>query len=323
MKLFIGVDVSKNSLDIYCNGITSQVSNNRAGLTKLYKVLQKEVKGGNEIELIVCEATGGYENKLVYFSVEKNMPIHVAHANKVRHYAEAEGILAKTDKIDACLLAKYGETMKVKAINRLPTAEEKELIGLLKRREQLKADKVREKVRLDKDLNPMARKSINSHIKWLEKEIAMIDAELKQLEENDFIKTKVDLLKSVPGIGDISAYTLIAFLPELGSIAKAKKVVALSGLAPFCKDSGKHRGKRYIQGGRADVRKALYMAALSSVRHYKEMQDFYERLRSKGKLAKVALIAVARKLLSVVNSVMWRQTAWQETYPVVAVNKNF
>lgn len=317
MKLFIGVDVSKNTLDIYCNNKVITVSNNQTGLTEFHSLLQQEVKNSNKIAMIVCEATGGYEKKLVKFAFSKSIPVHMAHPNKVRKYAESKGLLAKTDKIDACLLADYGEIMKVQPIDKMRTTEEEILVGLLKRREQLKEDKIREMVRLDKDLVVSSKKSIKFHIKWLEKEITTIEIKIKKIRgEHESINTKIELLKSVPSIGNITACILVAFLPELGSTAGSKKIVALAGLAPYVKESGKYKGKRFIHGGRSVVRQALYMSALTSVRHYKEMSEFYLRLRDNGKTAKIALIAVARKLLTVLNSVMYRKTAWQETCPV-------
>ncbi len=316
MKLFIGVDVSKNTLDICCNGKAVCVPNNTQGLNKFYSLLKQEIKAGNEVALVVCEPTGGYETKLVEFIVGKNMPMCVAHANKVRNFAKSKGLLAKTDKIDACLLAEYGEVTKAQPTAKLPSAENKMLAELLKRREQLKTDKTRETVRLDKNLRLEIKNSIRSHIKWLEKEIRVIEDEIKTLQkEHESINTKVELLKSVPSVGNITACSLVAFLPELGSSTEAKKITSLVGLVPFVKDSGTYKGRRFIQGGRANLRKIIYMAALSSIRHYKEMREFYLRLRNKGKTAKVALIAVARKLLTVLNSVMWRQTLWQETCP--------
>jgi transposase len=309
MKLFVGVDVSKNNLDVYINGNNISVLNNQKGFEKIYSALQKEVKRGNEMGLILCEPTGGYEAKMVKFMQEINMPIHVAHANKIRSFAKAKGILAKTDRIDAGVIAQYGETMKPEPDKRLHTAEEEFLGELMKRREQLIGDKIRESNRLEKEQSSSVTKSIKSHIKWLEKEIGKTEKEVNKLRENKELNAKIELLKSVPAIGDVAAESLIAFLPELG-LQDEKRIVALVGLAPFNRDSGQCRGKRCIQGGRANVRRLLYMSALCAVRYYREMKESYVRLRNKGKLPKVALIAVARKLLIVLNSVMSRKTNW-------------
>lgn len=310
MKLFIGIDVSKNKLDVYFNGIDVTVSNNQKGLNKIHLLLKKEIKKGNKIALIICEPTGGYEAKMVKFMIAINMPVHVAHANKIRSFAKAKGFLAKTDCIDARVIAQYGEALKPQADKQLQTIEEELLAELLKRKDQLLTDKIRESNRLDKEHASVVIKSAKLHIKWLEKEITKIENEIQGLRKNEKINAKIELLKSVPAVGDVVASSLVAFLPELG-LQDDKKIVALVGLAPYNKDSGKYRGKRFIQGGRANVRKALYMSAVSSVRHYKEMKEFYLRLRSKGKPAKVALIAVERKLLIVLNSVMKRKTIWE------------
>lgn len=311
MKLFIGVDVSKNTLDIYFNDFDINVSNDQKGLNKINSLLKKELKKGNEIALIVCEPTGGYEAKMVKFMHKINMPMHVAHANKIRSFAKAKGFLAKTDKIDARIIAQYGETMNPAPDKQLCAGQEELLAELLKRRDQLIADKIRESNRLDKELAPSVQQSAKSHIKWLEKEIEKIEEEMRRLRENNKeLNAKIELLKSVPSIGDIAANSLVAFLPELG-IQNDKQIAALVGLAPFNRDSGRYRGKRFIQGGRASIRKILYMSALTAIRYYKEMKEFYLHLRRNGKQPKVALIAVTRKLLIVLNSIMQRKTVWE------------
>jgi transposase len=315
MKLFIGVDVGKYTLDVCCNNKIFQVSNDQLGLEKFYLLLQEEIKNGNEIALVICEATGGYEVKLVKFVKEHNLPVLIEHANKVRNYAKSKGLLAKTDKIDARLLSEYAEIMKVKPTMLMRSDNEEKLVGLVKRREQLKIDRTKEMVRLDKELDKSVKKSIKNHIKWLEKEVSTIEELIKEIREKDKdISIKVELLTSIPTIGDITAYYLIAFLPELGSTNEAKKMAALAGIAPYVRDSGKYQGKRFIHGGRAALRSALYMAALSGITHYKDLKEFYYRLRNKGKPAKIALIAVARKLLTVLNSVMYRRTPWVKEY---------
>jgi transposase len=318
MKLFVGVDVGKYTLDVCYNNNVIQLVNDKYGLRKFHSMIRKEIKKDNEVALILCEATGGYEVNLVKFAKEHNLPIRVEHANKVRNYAKSKGLLAKTDKIDARLLSEYAETMKIEPSIHIRSAKEEELCGLVKRREQLITDKVREMVRLDKELNNSIRNSIKAHIKWLEKEMKCLTEAIKKLQEEDTaIDTKVKLLTSIPAIGEITAYSLIAFLPELGHTTEAKRMSALAGLAPYAKDSGKYKGKRFIQGGRSALRRCLYMSALSATIHYKEMKEFYHRLKSKGKPTKVALIAVARKLLSVLNSVMSRYTPWVKEYGTI------
>lgn len=315
MKLFVGVDVSKNTLDAHYNGKNTTVSNDNKGLKQLYKLLNKESIEGNEVAMIVCEATGGYENRLIEFMMSNQIPIHRAHANKIKAYAKYLGKVAKTDKIDACTIAEFAKNTNIVA-DTPRKFEEKVLASLLKRREQLKADKARELNRLDKDLDSPVIRSTKSHIKWLEKEIANIDEEICKVRENEELNANIELLKSVPSVGDVTAATLVAFLPELGKLS-TKQLSALVGLAPFARESGVFKGKRFTMGGRAVVRKALYMSALSSVKYYEEMREFYLRLRGKGKGAKTALIAVAKKLLAVLNSVMTRKSTWQKIYSAV------
>lgn len=315
MKLFVGVDVSKDKFDIHYHGKEVCVTNNLKGLKKLLSLLHTEIARSNEIGLIVCEATGGYENKLVKFMWANQMPIHRANPYRIRCFASAHGVIAKNDRLDAKVIAQYAEKMTPKADVAALEADKEALADLYRRREQLKQAKNGEFNRLDKELASSVVKSIKAHVKWLEKEIAKIETELEKLHKNTSISQESELLQSVPSVGDITAACLIAFLPELGK-SKDKQLAALVGLAPFVKESGKYSGKRQIQGGRAVVRTALYMAALSSIRHYREMREFYHNLLSKGKPKKLALTAVARKLLAVLNSVVTRQSPWQETCPV-------
>lgn len=315
MKLFVGVDVSKSTLDVYINGQNTCVPNNDKGLKKLLSLLKKQERSNNEIGLVLCEATGGYEKKLTNFMLANKMPMHVAHANKIRLFAKARGLLAKTDKIDAYVIAEYGQIMQPKVTEVLRTEEEKLLAELVRRREQLVKDRSKEGVRLDKGLSKIAKKSIEKHIKWLDKEIEAIETEMCELQKNEALNKKIGLLKSIPSVGDVTARAVAAFLPEIGGVVEYKQITSLVGLAPFAKESGQYKGKRRIQGGRAIIRRSLYMAAISASAHYKEMREFYQRLRQKGKEFKVAIIAVARKLLGVIYSVMQRQTAWQEVAP--------
>lgn len=311
MKLYIGVDVSKNTLDIFINEKNLNLPNSLQGINALLKEFDKQKKQGNEISLVTCEASGGYEKVLVKRLCDKGIPTHVAHANKVRAFAKAKGLLAKTDKIDARLISEYACAMNVKADEKL-LSESAQILGeLLKRRAQLQDQKQREQNRLDKEYLPTVIRSINSHIRWLEKEIECIDKEIETQQMQEDMKFQMQLLTSIPGVGDLTAAYFLAFLPEIGRL-EHKQIAALVGVAPFNRDSGLFRGKRFIQGGRASLRRILYMAALASVRWYSDMRLFYQRLRAQGKPVKVALVAVMRKLLLVMNSIMKRKTPWQE-----------
>jgi transposase len=318
MKLYVGVDVSKSKLDVSLNGKNLIIPNNQQGLSTLVEKLKEQNDEGNEIGLVLCEASGGYERLLIRTLRTQGYPVHLAHANKIRSFAKAKGLLAKTDKIDAHVISEYGRVLSpMPDINLI--SESAEMLGeLLKRREQLLEHKQGEKNRLDKERLPAVIKSIKSHIKWLEKEIQQLDKQIEDQQIQEEFKHQIELLISVPGIGKLTASYLISFLPELGKI-NHKQIAALVGIAPFNRDSGTLRGKRFIQGGRAIVRKILYMAALASIRcRYSDLRVFYQHLRTRGKAGKVAIVAVMRKLLLVLNSVISRQTPWLEKTTISA-----
>jgi transposase len=261
---------------------------------------------------VICEATGGYEQCLVQVLKRKNIAVSVVHPNKVRAFAKSKGILSKTDKMDAKILFEYATMFKPEPDLYFHTESEEMLAGLLKRREQLQEDKFREQYRLDKILSKTVKKSLENHIKWIEKELENIEQEISDLQKNDeIIRKKIDLLTSVPSIGNLSASYLVCFLPELGKL-NHKEIASLVGVAPFNRDSGGFKGKRFIRGGRTNLRKMLYMAALTSTRWCESMKIFYQRLKNKGKPTKVALTAVMRKLLIMLNSIVKRQTPWVE-----------
>lgn len=310
MKIYIGVDVSKPRLDVDWKGEPVDYENNNSGIRKLMDQLIKLNKK-DELISVVLEASGGYEKPLVKMCYENNIPIHVAHANKVRAFAKSKGILAKTDRLDAMVLTDYGLLMQVEPDKQLLSKNAEKIRLLLGRREQLMNDRHREKNRLDKISDKTIKTSVNSHVKWLTKEIDKTDKKLNELSQTNDVKPTHDLLISVPSIGSLVANYLVANLPELG-LLNHKAIAALVGVAPYNRDSGGFTGKRFIQGGRRQLRRMLYMSAVSSVRCNQDMKVFYTRLREAGKPAKVAFIAVIRKLLSVINSIIKRQTPWQK-----------
>jgi transposase len=262
--------------------------------------------------LVICEASGGYEQPMAKALNQVGINVHIAHANKVRSFAKAKGYLAKTDKLDAKVIAEYGKIMELAPKEPLTENTEK-IRELLKRREQLLDDKMAEQRRIDK-VSPSIKKSIQRHIKWLEQEINNIDSELALSIKQDEVNSEFhDLYTSVPAIGELTAHYLIAYLPELGHLSH-KKISALVGVAPFNRDSGKHSGKRYICGGRKSLRKILYMAAIASLRWNKDMKAFYKRLTDSGKPTKVAITAIIRKLLCALNSISKRRSIWVENY---------
>jgi transposase len=249
MKLYVGVDVSKSKLDVSLNGKNIIIENNSHGLSELIGHLKQQETEGNDIGLVLCEASGGYERLLMNILRAQGYPLHLAHANKIRSFAKAKGYLAKTDRIDAHVISEYGRIIApipdIKIVS-----ESAEILGeLLKRREQLLEHKQGEKNRLDKERLPAVVKSIKSHIKWLETEIKQLDKQIEDQQVQKEFKDQIDLLISVPGIGKLTASYLLSFLPELGKI-NHKQIAALVGIAPFNRDSGTLRGKRFIQGER-------------------------------------------------------------------------
>ncbi len=264
------------------------------------------------VELVVCEPTGGYEEPLVRGLRQAGVPVHMAHPNKVRAFAHASGRMAKTDRLDAQVLCHYGEvfasaeTPEGAASGEEP--EREELRALLRRRRQLVDQRVQERNRLDRAWNPGVRASTQRHIDWLDQEIAALDREYREaLESSEELAAKAELYRSVPGIGALTAATLVADLPELGR-GESKGLCSLVGLAPWSRDSGQQRGYRAVRGGRSGVRRALYMAALSVIRSQGELARFYQALRKRGKAGKVALVAVMRKLLLHLNAIARRAT---------------
>ena len=308
MKPAIGVDVGKNSLDVSIDNVINTFSNKSMGYKQLIKVLRKL---NAKIDVICCEATGGYEKAFCQYMRNNGYCVHVAHPNKIRHFAKAKGLLAKTDKIDAKIIADYAMVMGVSDNSAFYDEDLEQLQFLMRRREQLQSDKQREMNRLDKPMSSFLRTSIKKHIRHLDQQMNAIDEQLRLQRQAEKIKMRYELLTSVPCIGERVAYCLMAFLPELGHL-EDKQLSALVGVAPFNNDSGKHGGKRSIYGGRNVVRRMLYMSAISSIRWNIEMRTFYKKLRAKGKPAKVALVAIVRKLIILLNAVVRRQTKWVE-----------
>lgn len=310
MKYFIGIDVSKHRLDVDWLGKHICFDNNISGISNLIKELRNL---DEKSSLIICEASGGYEQEIVNACHKVAFPIHVAHANKIRSFAKSKGLKAKTDHLDCKILSEYAKSLQPKPDMLMLNENSLKIRELLKRREQLQKDRKREKCRLDKHDDINILDSINRHIDWLDKAINEIDKQLARLSKEDNITEDYKLLTSIPGIGELSACQIISSLPEVGKISN-KAIASLMGVAPFNRDSGSYQGKRYIQGGRKNLRHALYMAALTSTQHNPELKIFYQRLRKAGKPAKVAIIAVMRKLLSMINSVMKRRTIWKDDY---------
>ena len=312
MSGFIGIDVSKEELVVGSEGQGQLGShpNTERGHEQLIRDL---LASSAPIELIVVEATGGYERRLVTALGSRGLPVVVVNPRQVRDFAKATGQLAKTDKIDAHVLADFAAKIKPE-FRPLETEEQEELRDFLVRHEQLIQMLVAEKSRLlqaQGGSRHALRKKIKSHIRFLERELELLDSDLDDtLKKSPIWKEKDDLLQSVPGIGKQTSLTLLAMVPELGAL-NAGQIGALIGVAPFNRDSGKFRGKRHIGGGRARVRAVLYMAALVAARFNPVIRAYYQRLVAVGKPKKVALVACMRKLLIVVNAMIKTKTRWQ------------
>ncbi len=303
--LWIGIDVSKRCLDVCVRPSMQQFqeTNTKKGIVAL-------VKRVREIEpaLVVLEATAGMEAMVAAALAAEHVSVAVVNPRQVRSFARATGKLAKTDSIDASVLAHFAEAVRPQ-VRPLPDTQAKELSELVGRRRQLVEMIVAEKARLA-GICGVALDDIKAHIAWLEKRLKRLDGELASAVASSPIwQAKSELLKSVPGVGDVLSLTLIAGLPELGTLS-GKQIANLVGVAPINRDSGSMRGRQSIWGGRAQVRCVLYMATLVAVRHNPIIKTFYERLRALGKPPKVALTACMRKLLVILNAIAKAKQPW-------------
>jgi transposase len=301
---FVGIDVSKDWLDIaWLSGQTLRVAHSGETIAGLIERLREQPP-----TLIVVEATGGLETALASALAAQGLAVAVVNPRQVRDYAKACGRLAKTDRVDALILAAFASAIRPQ-VRPLPDEETRALGDLLARRRQLIDMRVQEKLRLER-ASAMQRDSLREHIAWLDERIARIDTDLTHaLRTSQAWREKDDLLQAIPGVGRVTRATLLALLPELGSL-NGKEIAALAGVAPFNRDSGKHQGQRIVWGGRSQVRRVLYMAAVSAARCNPVIRDFYQRLRSQGKPAKVALTACMRKLLVIMNSMLKHRAPW-------------
>jgi transposase len=305
-KVYVGIDVSKVTLDIALrpSGERWQVENNNEGITDLVERM-KSLKPAS----IVLEATGGYETAVAVSMSVINLPIAVINPRHARDFAKSLGRLAKTDKIDASVLAHFAEAIHPEP-RVMPDEQTMLLQAALLRRRQLTEMIAAEKNRL-LQIHKAYQPQIKKHIVWMEEERAEIDKELgNQLRNSVVWREKEKLLRSVPGVGPVTTITLLAELPELGLLDR-KKIASLVGVAPFNCDSGQKRGKRAIWGGRAYVRTTLYMATLSATRFNVVIREMYTRLRKAGKPSKVAIVACMRKLLTILNAIIHTGHCWQ------------
>ncbi|MCJ7624215.1 MAG: IS110 family transposase [Anaerolineaceae bacterium] len=305
-QIFIGIDVAKDTLEIAIFGKADswQVRNTAKQVAELADQL-------NDLQpaLIVLEASGGYEMLAVSILGQTGLPVALINPIRSRNFARATGKLAKTDRIDAQMLAHFAQAIRPEV--RLVTTEQDEhLAALLTRRKQIIGIVIAEKNRLH-SARPQVRDRIVQHLDWLQAELDDLQEELDDLlASNHEWQQKKDFLESAPGVGAVTSFTLLAHLPELGLLNR-KQIAALVGIAPISHDSGKWQGKRFVQGGRPAVRSALYMAVLSASRHNPVIRNFYQSLVARGKPKKVALTACMRKLLVMLNAMIRDQRSWK------------
>jgi transposase len=306
-EIFCGIDVSKRRLDVAIRGRETRswgLEHDEAGVQKL--VLELNELGPT---LVVLEATGGLEAHLAAALAASGLRIAVINPRQARDFARATGELAKTDAIDARILALFAERIQPD-VRTLPSEETRELEALMTRRRQLVEIRMGERNRLQQASSAAVRRSIEEHIAWLDARIRAVDAELQQrIQASSTWCEKDRVLRSTPGVGPTVSLTLLAGVPELGTLNR-QKISKLVGVAPLNWDSGTIRGQRKIYGGRSDVRNVLYMSTLTAIRFNPVIRAFYERLVARGKLKKVAIVACMRKLLSILNCMLKDNTAW-------------
>jgi transposase len=302
---FVGIDVSKDHLDVFVRptGAAVRLGNDEPGIAA---VVDRVRAAGPAA--VVLEATGGYEATLAAALAAAGLPVVVVNPRQARRFAEATGRLAKTDRLDAAALAHFAEAVRP-PVRPLPDADARALAALVARRRQLLDMRTAEQNRLSL-ADPAVARDIRAHVAWLDRRLAAADRDLAAaVQASPAWRAKDDLLRSVPGVGPVVSRTLLAELPELGTLS-GRRIAALAGVAPVAKDSGRHAGARRIAGGRAAARSALYMACLSAVRYNPPLRATYRRLRAAGKAVKVAQVAAMRKLLVILNAMVRDGRHW-------------
>jgi len=303
---FVGIDVSKATLEVCIDpiGQMSGIAYDEEGTRQIASRL-KEINP----TLIVIEATGGLEVRIASELAGQGLPVAVINPRQARDFAKATGRLAKTDQVDAAVLAAFARAIRPQA-RPLQDADTRALNELVSRRRQLVDMRVQETLRLNTAASKPLQKSLNKHIAWLDKRITEIDNDLTRcLRNSEVWRAKDDLLRSIPGVGAVTTLTMLAKCPELGALSR-REIAAMVGVAPLANDSGQYRGKRVVWGGRADVRAVLYMATVSAIRCNDTIKAFAERLKKTGKPSKVVIVACMRKLLTIMNAMLKNNASW-------------
>lgn len=305
VEKFVGIDVSKETLDLCMEpaGEMLHVDYDDKGISQVVKCLVALAP-----TLIVMEATGGLEMRLAGELAAKTLPVAIINPRQARDFAKATGQLAKTDLVDAAILAAFARAIRP-TVRQIKDADTRDLDDLVTRRRQLVDMRVQETLRMG-TASKVQKKSLAAHITWLDKRITDLDDDLtRRLRASDIWKTKDDLLRGIPGVGAVTSLTMLAKCPELGQLNR-REIAALTGVAPLAKDSGKYRGKRFVWGGRADVRAVLYMATVSAIRFNSAIKAFAERLKQAGKPTKIVIVACMRKLLTIMNAIIKNNVPW-------------
>ena len=305
VEKFVGIDVSKETLDLCMEpaGEMLHVDYDDKGISQVVKCLVALAP-----TLIVMEATGGLEMRLAGELAAKSLPVAIINPRQARDFAKATGQLAKTDLVDAAILAAFARAIRP-TVRQIKDADTRDLDDLVTRRRQLVDMRVQETLRMG-TASKVQKKSLAAHITWLDKRITDLDDDLtRRLRASDIWKTKDDLLRGIPGVGAVTSLTMLAKCPELGQLNR-REIAALTGVAPLAKDSGKYRGKRFVWGGRADVRAVLYMATVSAIRFNSAIKAFAERLKQAGKPTKIVIVACMRKLLTIMNAIIKNNVPW-------------
>lgn len=306
--LYVGIDVSKKSLDVdsFPDSHRMQFPNDETGCQQLCAKLLELAPSG-----VIVEATGGLETALVGILAMAGLAVAIINPKQGRDFAKAIGVLAKTDTVDARVLARFGEAVKP-PFRPVKDGELRQLEEILTRRRQL-VDMVTAEQNRKLQVSPRMAKEIDEHLQWLKRRIHGADTDLgNAIKSSPIWHAKANLLLSIPGVGHVTTCTMLAELPELGTLNR-RAVSALVGVCPYSRDSGAYRGKRKIWGGRAEVRSALYMATLSAIRFNPRLKMAYERLLAVGKLKKVAIVACMHKMLVIMNAMLRSNTSWSAT----------
>jgi transposase len=306
VESFVGIDVAKTTLDLRLEpvGESLHVAYDDTGIAEIRTRLR-----ALSPTLVVMEATGGLETRLACELAACGLPVAVINPRQARDFAKATGQLAKTDQVDAAVLAHFASAIRP-AVRVLKDADTRDLDDLVTRRRQLIAMRVQETLRLGRAESKALQTNLKKHVTWLDKQIATLDCDLtRRLRTSDAWRTKDNLLQGIPGVGAVTVVTLLAKCPELGQLNR-REIAKLSGVAPLANDSGTHRGKRFVWGGRAELRAVLYMAAVSAIRCNPDIKAFADRLKQAGKPAKVVIVACMRKLLTIMNAMVKNNAPW-------------